>query len=127
VEVVADVVVNRREQLAPDRVDRARRADDAAGGALRGLEQAIGVPVATLARGAALSGGGRRQVDLVAGDPADGRIGERSDEPPDGIALVGAVGIGENEDLAAGLRDGRTQRGGLAHARQVQDTDERLA
>src|SRR5947207_8080889 len=50
-----------------------------------------------------------------------GRVGERRDEPAQGIGRPQAVGVRERHNLAAPVRHGGVLGGGLAHPREVQD------
>ena len=109
------------EQRPPHGVDRAGGRDDVPAAALGQLERAVQRPVAALAArhrglGATLVRVGR--VALVAGDAADLRVGERLDQPADGVGANMLLASEKTRISPRRLRDGRVQRRGLAHTRR---------
>ena len=119
VEIVGHASHDRRDEVAAQPVDRSGRGDRAAGRAFGPFHQPVEVPIAALAglgRGSPL-----RRVDLVAGDAADGRIGERADQCPERVGCERRVRVGEHDYFAVGEGHRRVERIGLANPLEVED------
>ena len=121
-----------RRQRPPQRlsqgVDRAGRAHRRADRALLAAQPLLVAPVAA----EALADVGRAAAGLdvehqLAGDAADGRIGERRDQAVQRLAIEALADVGEDEDVVPRRLDAGVQRLRLAAAAHVDGVDEAAA
>ena len=62
-------------------------------------------------------------VDLIAAQPADLRVGKVACQHSEGLGVEGRIGVGKDQDVAAGLGHGLVQDTELPAARERQQAD----